>query len=62
VTATINWCWKAGNAAIDSKTIHSQLREMIPDYMLPSKYHQMDSIPLNANGKIDRQLLKEQLI
>ncbi len=47
---------------VDSKTIHRQLREIIPDYMLPSEYRQMNSIPLNANGKIDRQLLKEKLM
>ncbi len=42
---------------IDPKDVSSQLRDIIPDYMIPSEYHQMDAIPLNANAKIDRQLI-----
>jgi len=43
---------------VDAKTISSQLRAIIPAYMLPSDYRKMETIPLNANGKIDRKALK----
>lgn len=33
------------------------LREKLPEYMIPSVYMLIDSIPLTANGKIDRKLL-----
>ncbi|MDH3208717.1 MAG: AMP-binding protein, partial [Gemmatimonadota bacterium] len=39
--------------------IRSRLGEMIPSYMLPGYWHQMDELPKNANGKIDRRWLKE---
>ena len=34
-----------------------QLLKSLPKYMLPTAYHRLDNIPLNANGKIDRQKL-----
>lgn len=43
------------------KDIRKALKGMLTDYMLPGKVIIMDALPLNANGKIDRQLLKNQL-
>lgn len=41
----------------DKKIDHRELKEflanILPGYMLPSYYHQMDSMPLTANGKIN---------
>ena len=34
---------------------------LLPDYMLPNKYIQLDAMPLNMNGKIDRVKLKQQI-
>jgi len=39
-----------------------QLRDMIPDYMLPGKVVCVDKLPLNANGKIDRVTLQQEYI
>jgi amino acid adenylation domain-containing protein len=33
------------------------LKETLPDYMLPSYFIEMEEIPLNTNGKIDRKKL-----
>lgn len=44
------------------KEIRSELRQKLPRYMMPHKYVHMDSMPLNANGKIDRIKLKENYI
>jgi acyl-coenzyme A synthetase/AMP-(fatty) acid ligase len=39
--------------------IRSRLRNRLPVYMVPSRWKQFDSLPRNANGKIDRPWLKE---
>ena len=35
------------------------LRAKIPGYMLPSRWMEMDRLPRNANGKTDKNVLKE---
>jgi amino acid adenylation domain-containing protein len=37
--------------------IRARLREVLPAYMAPSRYHVLPSLPLTANGKIDRRRL-----
>lgn len=37
--------------------IRAALSESLPQYMVPSVYVYLDSLPLNANGKIDRKAL-----
>ena len=34
-------------------------KEKVPRYMLPNVWRISDSLPMNANGKIDRPKLKE---
>ena len=34
--------------------LRKHLREQLPDYMIPSVFMLLDSIPLTANGKVDR--------
>lgn len=41
------------------KEIGKHVRSRLPKYMYPSKYIRLDSMPHNANGKIDRKKLKE---
>lgn len=36
-----------------------RLREMLPQYMIPNATMQLDALPLNNRGKIDREKLKE---
>lgn len=44
-----------------AKTIITDLKEMLPAYMVPNKIEVLDELPLNANGKIDRVKLKEMI-
>jgi acyl-CoA synthetase (AMP-forming)/AMP-acid ligase II len=45
---------------------HSDLRQrltaVLPSYMLPSQWLALESLPLNANGKIDRPRLRERFL
>ena len=50
------------NYELDSNEIKTRLRENIPIYMVPSKVNFLDTLPKNANGKIDRkQIVKNYL-
>lgn len=51
------------NRALETplKTIIEDLKVKLPNYMVPNKVVILDSLPLNANGKIDRVKLKGML-
>ena len=56
------FCQTAADAqALTGKEIRQMLRPRLSAYMLPAKVHLLPEMPLNANGKIDRQRLKEAL-
>src|SRR6185295_2784060 len=42
---------------VTSKALREYLGQRLPDYMMPVAYVEMPKMPLNANGKIDRQAL-----
>ena len=39
---------------VDESALKQLLREVLPEYMIPSYVVQLESMPLNPNGKIDR--------
>ncbi|WP_282081524.1 non-ribosomal peptide synthetase [Aquimarina algiphila] len=47
------------NKDIDRKKIHSSLSKKLPNYMLPSYYIELESMPLTLNGKINKSALPE---
>ncbi|MCC4598284.1 amino acid adenylation domain-containing protein [Xanthomonas campestris pv. phormiicola] len=49
------WVGDASASAGDSLRV--QLSAQLPGYMVPTTYLQLDALPLNANGKLDRQAL-----
>ena len=46
-----------GHAEIDD--LRRWLGAMLPDYMVPSVFVQLDALPLSPNGKVDRKALPE---
>ncbi|HFC12643.1 MAG TPA: amino acid adenylation domain-containing protein, partial [Anaerolineae bacterium] len=42
---------------IDSAQISEFLSDKLPDYMIPTRMKQLDALPLNMNGKVDRNSL-----
>jgi amino acid adenylation domain-containing protein len=40
-----------------SSNLRAYLQERLPDYMLPSQFIQLDSMPLTTNGKVDKKSL-----
>lgn len=49
----------AGDTAQPIEALRKALADELPSYMLPSAYVTVESMPLNANGKLDRHALPE---
>ena len=47
---------------ISKEEIISHIKHSLPKYMIPNVYHQLDTLPLNMNGKIDRVKLTEDYL
>jgi amino acid adenylation domain-containing protein len=43
--------------AVDLQQVRRHLQALLPEYMLPSAFVQLDEFPLTANGKLDRRWL-----
>ena len=52
---------KQGTDFEQSAKLKTQLGERLPAYMVPRKFHFLDSFPMNNNGKADRKKLAEML-
>ncbi|WP_338282824.1 amino acid adenylation domain-containing protein, partial [Corallococcus caeni] len=46
-----------GGAALETGAFASFLREHLPEYMVPSAFVALESLPLNTSGKVDRRAL-----
>ncbi|QHG16471.1 amino acid adenylation domain-containing protein [Nostoc sp. ATCC 53789] len=45
--------------SITSLELRSYLQQKLPEYMIPSMFMFMDSLPLSSNGKVDRRALPD---
>jgi acyl-CoA synthetase (AMP-forming)/AMP-acid ligase II len=50
-----------GNDRFDELRILRACREVLPEYMVPSKIRCIDELPVNSNGKTDRKRLAQTL-
>lgn len=48
--------------AVTEKSIYAWLKKRLPVYMLPTAIYLKEQLPINANGKIDRVKLKQELL
>jgi len=56
IVAFVGGCFGA-----DDPTLKALIKKRLPSYMVPSAIRHIESIPLNANGKVDRKELAEIL-
>lgn len=49
----------ATESKIEQKQLRDELRNYLPEYMIPNLFEQMNELPKNQNGKIDRVELKK---
>jgi acyl-CoA synthetase (AMP-forming)/AMP-acid ligase II len=47
----------SSDGPIDEDHLLARCRQTLPEYMVPSRIHRCDEMPLNANGKVDRARL-----
>jgi D-alanine--poly(phosphoribitol) ligase subunit 1 len=52
----------AGDKEEEADKLRQDLKQIIPDYMIPSLFHQVRVLPKNANGKVDRRTLAQQYL
>jgi D-alanine--poly(phosphoribitol) ligase subunit 1 len=52
----------SSSEALDEATLQRHLALLVPDYMVPSRVIVTDRLPMNPNGKIDRQNLATLLV
>lgn len=47
----------SGQTGTDDPDVKSKIKSSLPSYMVPSTVHRIESLPLNANGKVNRKQL-----
>ncbi|QUQ65086.1 non-ribosomal peptide synthase/polyketide synthase [Kutzneria sp. CA-103260] len=51
-----------GYIVSETDDLRDQLRESLPDYMVPTVFVRMESLPLTTTGKVDRKALPEPVV
>ncbi|MEZ5784888.1 MAG: non-ribosomal peptide synthetase, partial [Xanthobacteraceae bacterium] len=49
----------SGADRTSADVVQSTLADVLPEYMVPSVFHWQETLPLTANGKIDKKLLRK---
>jgi D-alanine--poly(phosphoribitol) ligase subunit 1 len=50
----------ASRSGLTAETVRQEVARLVPPYMVPGRIDVLHQLPKNANGKIDRRLLKER--
>jgi acyl-coenzyme A synthetase/AMP-(fatty) acid ligase len=50
-----------GDPAVVEQALRDRLRRDLPNFMQPTRYDWRNQLPYNANGKIDRAALKQDV-
>lgn len=50
-----------GKTLPDEQAVRDTLKERLPPYMIPTRFEFRDHLPKNANGKVDRRALAQEL-
>ncbi|MBB3120917.1 non-ribosomal peptide synthetase [Pseudoduganella violacea] len=58
-TRLVAYVSSQAGASCEASQIRERLAKLLPDYMVPSAIVVLETLPLNANGKIDRKALPE---
>lgn len=45
------------NCNLSEVNLHEHLKTILPEYMLPAFYYQIEHVPLTSNGKVDKKIL-----
>ncbi len=53
-------CYVSSSPALTPTALREQLRQRLPDYMIPAVLLALDALPLNQNGKVDRKALLDR--
>ena len=48
-------------AEVAPAALRQRLAELLPPYMLPTRWKRLERLPLNPNGKVDRRALRDLL-
>ncbi|MEJ2406195.1 MAG: amino acid adenylation domain-containing protein [Candidatus Thiodiazotropha sp.] len=48
--------------ALSTETLRDQLSAYLPQYMIPSRFYELEHLPLSPNGKIDRTALSASAV
>ena len=51
----------AANAELDVVTLRKYCQDILPDFMVPSRFHIVETLPRTVSGKIDRSTLNQML-
>ena len=57
-----SWIVSIYKGNLTEQELRNRLLKLLPVYMMPDRLYQVEAMPLNLNGKIDRQRLKELYI
>ena len=54
-TRLVGYLVRATEQAVNVSKLRAYLQEKLPEYMVPGQFVLLEELPLNANGKVDRQ-------